>query len=129
MKMLILLFSLLILSVTASAEITVYYDKNTKEIQFVSDSNRINLSEIDKIRLLMKVLDKDIEFYGLDNPIEDYKWLNNTFILNTQKISDRVNQRNQDAVDAQARRNDLDSAKIKLEGLGFTPSEASALTQ
>lgn len=129
MKILIWLFSLLILSVSASAEMTVYYDKNTKEIQFVSESSRVNLSEIDKTRLLMKVLNKDIEFYGLDNPIEDYKWLNNTFILNTQKISDRVNQRNQDVANEQARRIALDSAKTKLIGLGLTISEAEALTQ
>ena len=92
-KICLILLGLLIPISLAYGEFTVFYDKDTNEILFVSkDKKNVVLSESDSIKLKDQKMIGDIKDYPLQYPIEYYKLINKTFVVNTQKLSNEANQ-------------------------------------
>jgi len=132
MRIFLIAICLLIGTLIASsvyANVFVFTYKDTNEVIFITETDNVVISDEEQDKIEKTVLQKNIRFYDLTEAHTDYKLINNRFILNTQKISDRENRRNQENANDQSRRNVLDTAKTKLIGLGFTPAEAGALTK
>ena len=119
-KLLIVLISTVFLVCQAHASVWVWTN-TSNEVLFIDEKDSVVISPSDQANIEKTILPKDIEFYGLTEAYTDYKLINNKFILNTAKISDRENRKNQEAVDAQAKRDAFVSAKAKLKSITWTP--------
>ena len=114
----------------ASADFLVYSDKTTDEIEFIVEEERkIKLSADDAIRLNKTKLPGSIKDYDLTESYTDYKLRGKQFIINTKKISDRVNVEVADTVRNDQKILEQDSAKTKLMALGLTESEFLSLIE
>ena len=87
----------------ANADITVVRDKNTNEVLFLTDSGDVKLSEADAQKYETVVIpDKTLKDIEIREAPQDYKFVNDRFVVNTQKISDRENDKEvQSARDAE----------------------------
>ena len=95
-KLLLTICTLLVMTSYAYADFYVYYDKDTKEVQFIAENQKkIHLSKEDKERLEIKKMPGRLQDYELAEAIEDYKLVGTHFIINTHKISDRINAQEQ----------------------------------
>jgi len=91
-KICVILFMGLFIPVSlAYGSFAVFYDKDTKEVKFIGNEKNIILSDTDKAQFSKIVKKGDIKDYALSEIIYDYKIINNNFVINTQKISDREN--------------------------------------
>lgn len=94
---LIIFIGILLVSI-AHAEFHVFYNKSTNDILFISeDKDDVVLSEDDTVKIKDQKMTGDIEDYPLQYPIEYYKLINKTFVVNTQKLSDEANQATENA--------------------------------
>ena len=128
MKKLLLVLCMVFITSFVYADIVVYYDKDTTEVQFiVSEGNRVKLSESDNGRLKSKKLKGNIRKYDLTEAYTDYKFNGSQFIVNTKKISDRVNA--VEAIEASVAKGEEDklTAFDKLIELGFTEDETKVI--
>ena len=128
MKKLLLVLCMVFITSFVYADIVVYYDKDTTEVQFiVSEGNRVKLSESDNGRLKSKKLKGNIRKYDLTEAYTDYKLQGTRFIVNTKKISDRVNA--VEAIEASVAKGEEDklTAFDKLIELGFTEDETKVI--
>ena len=89
------ILALLILSITtiASADFKVVYDKSSKEVIFIVDKGDVVISSEDEAKLETEIMSGKISDYDLKEKYEDYKMVNGRFIINTQKISDKENKK------------------------------------
>jgi len=114
----------------AYADIVVYYDKDTSEVQFiVSDKQRVKLSSVDKDKLKSKKLKGDIKKYDLTEAYTDYKLKGGRLIINTKKISEREDILDEDLDRLKNLKSLQTSAKTKLIELGLTEEEFKSLIE
>lgn len=109
----------------ANSSVWVYTDKNTKEVIFLSESNDVVIDS-SETNIKEDIIPNNIEFYNLTELYTDYKF-NGTFTLNTKKMSDKQDEKDQRDADKVKKDADLETAKSKLIGLGLTTDEVQAL--
>ena len=128
-KIILLLVGIVIGSCLVSnsyAKTYVLKDIKTDEVYMISDRNNIinNTSGAEIV-----VLEKDLEYYGIDESYTDYKLKNNKLILNSKKINEKEAKikDNKDKKD----KDDLLIISIidKLKVLGFTDDESAYLVR
>ncbi len=108
------------------AKTYVLKDIKTDEVYMISDMNNIvnNTSGAEIV-----VLDKDLEYYGIEESYTDYKLKGKKFILNSKKISDKEAKKEKKAVE-EAEKKDINVSIIdKLNKLGFTDAESEYLVR
>lgn len=126
-KLFLLLIFMTVFAYQAHAVVYVWTDKATDEVIFLDEKDSVIISSGDQSKIKKTMLQKDIEFYGLTEAYTDYKFVNGKFILNTKKISDKVNAQEQQDADDVMTRVLIDLAKSKLVALGLSIDEANAL--
>ena len=128
MKTYIISLAMLVIFIpNVQSDIHVYSDKDTKEVVFIVENDKVVLSSEDSVKLEETVLPNNIEFYNLTEEYSDYKLSGKKLILNTRKISDRENEKDSDKNKSDKKDTDFDSAKEKLIILGLTSDEVESL--
>ena len=90
----ILFWVLFLLSVVklCYADFYVLCDKGTNEVLSISDDiSAFQISDEDKARLDIRQMKGSLQDYDLPESAQDYKLVGKKFVVNTQKISDRIN--------------------------------------
>ncbi len=123
----LLVVIMVLFSASVYADVFVYYDKETKEVLFIEESDTVIISDEDKGKIEKVVLPKDKEFYNLTEDYSDYKLSERKFILNTKKISDKEKNKDKDKAKRDKKNADFKSAKSKLIQLGLTEPEIDSL--
>ena len=126
---LVFLFSAVIVScaqIVSQAKTYVLKDKVSNEVFAISDSNNIvnNTLEAEIV-----VLEKDLEYYNLEEAHTDYLLKNKKFVLNTYKISEKEDKKNQDKEKKIKDSSFKISITEKLKVLGFTDYECEYLVR
>lgn len=122
-----ILFIALTFTTTVYADFAILLDKQSKEVVNISaNENDFKISEADKDNLEVKIVNKDLESFGLDSAVQDYKFQGNKFILNTAKISERENKKDVELQNLNKQKNEQVSAKNKLKALGLTQDEVDS---
>ena len=131
MKKILLVLCFVFITSCAYADFFVYYDKSTDEIQFIVEQERkLHLSDEDKDRLKKKKMSGRIRDYDLIEAYTDYKLIGNHFVVNTQKISDRINAAIAEEAKQVQKLLDQEAAKVKLmspEWMPLTEAEFNSL--
>ena len=128
MKRVLATVCILFVATIAYGDFTVYSDKNTDEVVFiVEEGDRVKISFKDGERLQSKNMKGNIRDYDLTEAYTDYKLQGTRFIVNTKKISDRVNA--VEAIEASVAKGEEDklTAFDKLIELGFTEDETKVI--
>lgn len=108
----------------AGADVYVLYNTSSKEIASIQDDDSAVLEQ----GFTKKIIEgKKIADFGLDQNAVDYKFVNDKFVLNSKKISDRENEKEAGEAKEVKRKTDLGSAKVKLMALGLTEDEFESL--
>lgn len=122
-----ILFIALTFTTTVYADFAILLDKQSKEVVNISaNENDFKISEADKDNLEVKIVNKDLESFGLDSAVQDYKFQGNKFILNTAKISERENKKDVELQNLNKQKDEQVSAKNKLKALGLTQDEVDS---
>ena len=130
MKKIILAVCLVFITSLAYADFYVYYDKDTDEVLFISDQEKkVKISEEDSAKIVSEKLPGSIKDYELTESYTDYKFKGKKFIINTTKISDRVNEEIANQESLAQKLVDQESAKGKLMALGLTEAEFLSLIE
>ena len=96
-----------------SADVYVFSYVDSKEVIFISEQDNVVIAE-GETNIEKTILPNDIAFYDLTEQYSDYKLSGNKFILNTKKISDREDKKNEDKDKENKKNADFITAKTKL---------------
>ena len=108
------------------AKTYVLKDIETDEVYMISDRNNIvnNTSGAEIV-----VLEKDLEYYGIEESYTDYKLKDKKLILDISKISAKEAKKEEYAIEKEEKKDIKDSIIDKLKKLGFDQSESEYLTR
>ncbi len=98
MKRIVLVILVLAISRVAFADFKVVYDKASKEVVFIAEKGNVKISSEDNAKLKTVVMKGTLESYDLQEQHSDYKIVNNKFIVNVKKISDREIAREEETI-------------------------------
>lgn len=122
----IIFFLVLMCGITqaALADVYVIYNTSTKEVMSVQDDD----SAVLETGFTKKIIEgKTIANFQFDSSVTDYKIVNDKFVLNVKKLSDRENAKADGEAKEIKRKSDRESAETKLKALGLTQAEVDAL--
>ena len=129
-KYILCLVIILVFAPQVHANFVVYYDKSSKEVKFVGREKEIILSGKEKSKFDMISKSGKLSDYELTESIYDYKIINDNFVINTKKISNRENEKIKDKEDSDKKNADFESAKVKLMSatwVSLTSAEVDSL--
>lgn len=113
-----------ILSSVCYADVYVIYKTGTNEVASVQDDDSAVLEDGYTKKIIKG---KSTADYPLEYSPGYYKFIDNKFVVNVQKISDEENAKIEAQEKAEKEKTDKETAKTKLMNLEFTEDEADVI--
>lgn len=126
MRAITLSLAFILLATPLMAETYVLVETATNQVKMISHKDDIvNNTEGYEV----KVLDKDLSHYGLDDSYENYKLIDKKFIVNVDKITAEEEKKKADKQKEEKNKTLKADVINKLIDLGFKQDEAEYLTR